>query len=66
MPLIISWPGVIEGGRVSDALVELVDLAPTICEAAGIEPEEGNAGKIPVADAHGQRAAVLSSGYGLQ
>ncbi len=45
VPLIISWPGVIEGGRVSDALVELVDLAPTICEAAGIQPEEGMQGK---------------------
>ena len=45
VPLIISWPGVIDGGRVSDSLVELTDIAPTLCEAAGIPVEEGMQGK---------------------
>ncbi len=36
VPLIISWPARIPGGRRSRALVELTDLAPTLCEAAGL------------------------------
>jgi choline-sulfatase len=38
VPLLIAGPG-IESGRVSDALVELIDLNPTICELAGL-PEQ--------------------------
>lgn len=45
VPLIIAWPSVIEGGRETDALVELVDIAPTLCEALGIQPYEGMQGK---------------------
>jgi len=36
--LIVSGPGGFHGGRVSDALVSQLDLYPTICELAGIEP----------------------------
>ncbi len=36
VPLIFSWPGQIESGLVSDALVELIDIAPTLLELAGI------------------------------
>ena len=36
VPLIISWPGISRDGAVSQALVELIDLAPTIYEAAGL------------------------------
>ena len=39
VPLIVSGPG-IEGGCVSDALVELIDVNPTICELAGLAPQE--------------------------
>ncbi|MFD2078208.1 Arylsulfatase A [Actinopolymorpha cephalotaxi] len=35
MPLLVSWPGVIEPGSVSDRLVSWVDLAPTFCSIAG-------------------------------
>ena len=45
VPLLISYPKSIEKGRVCDALVELTDLAPTICEAIGTEPYEGIQGK---------------------
>ncbi|MEM7533756.1 MAG: sulfatase-like hydrolase/transferase [Chloroflexota bacterium] len=38
VPLIIAGPGIQEG-VVSDALVELIDLNPTICELAGL-PEQ--------------------------
>ena len=37
VPLIFSWPGEVVQTRVSDALVELVDIAPTLLEASGIE-----------------------------
>ncbi|HEX8234861.1 MAG TPA: sulfatase-like hydrolase/transferase [Abditibacteriaceae bacterium] len=33
VPLIISWPGVVQANQRSSALVELVDLAPTLLEA---------------------------------
>ena len=39
VPLIVSGPG-IKGGRASDALVELIDVNPTICELAGLPPQE--------------------------
>jgi arylsulfatase A-like enzyme len=36
VPMIIRWPGRYKAGLRSDALVEMVDLAPTLLEAAGI------------------------------
>jgi len=39
VPLIVAGPGV-EGGRVSDALVELIDVNATICELAGAGGQE--------------------------
>ena len=45
VPLIAALPGRIPGGRVSSALVELTDLAPTILEAAGFPAEPGMQGK---------------------
>lgn len=45
VPLIIAWPGKFPGGRVSDALVELVDLAPTLCDAVGIPIHPGMQGR---------------------
>lgn len=46
VPLIVAGPG-IEGGRVSDALVELIDLHLTICALAGVPfPEEMDACSI--------------------
>ena len=35
VPLFIQWPGVAPGGRVIEDFVNLMDLAPTILEAAG-------------------------------
>ena len=37
VPMIWRWPGHAQAGLESDALVELVDIAPTLLEAAGIE-----------------------------
>jgi choline-sulfatase len=39
VPLLAAGPG-IPGGRTSDALVELIDLNPTICELAGLPAQE--------------------------
>lgn len=37
VPLMISWPGDFQHNIVSDALVELLDLVPTLYEALGME-----------------------------
>jgi arylsulfatase A len=34
VPLIVSWPAVIQAGRVSGDLISSVDILPTICQAA--------------------------------
>jgi arylsulfatase len=39
VPLLIAAPD-IEGGWVSDALVELIDINPTLCELAGLPAQE--------------------------
>ncbi|HQZ11890.1 MAG TPA: sulfatase-like hydrolase/transferase [Devosia sp.] len=44
VPLAISWPGQIPA-RTIEGLVELVDLAPTLLEAAGLPVYEGMQGK---------------------
>jgi arylsulfatase A-like enzyme len=36
VPFVISWPGVIPQGRVSDELTDLSDVLPTVVEAAGL------------------------------
>lgn len=38
--LAASWPGIISPGRVIDDFVNLMDLAPTFCEAGGIDIPE--------------------------
>ncbi len=45
VPLIISQPGVIPADERSAALVELVDLAPTLLEAAGLPVYAGMQGR---------------------
>lgn len=37
VPLIVSWPAVIKGGRVCADLVSSTDFLPTICAAAGAQ-----------------------------
>ena len=39
VPLIVGGPGLPRGG-VSDALIELIDLNPTLCELADLPPQE--------------------------
>ncbi|MEE2658904.1 MAG: sulfatase-like hydrolase/transferase [Candidatus Latescibacterota bacterium] len=37
VPLVLSWPGRFSQGLVADGLVELIDLAPTLLDLAGVE-----------------------------
>lgn len=45
VPLIISGPGILSTGARSEALVELVDLAPTLLEASCIPQQPGMQGR---------------------
>lgn len=45
VPLIFAMPDTIPTGAVSGALVELVDIAPTLCDAAGLNIPPGVQGK---------------------
>jgi arylsulfatase len=45
VPLIVRWPKRFKKGLKVDALVELVDLAPTLLEAAGVPAEVGMQGR---------------------
>lgn len=38
VPFIVSWPDIVESGRVSDAIAMNIDLLPTIAAAIGVEP----------------------------
>ena len=52
VPLVVSWPGHLREGAVSDALVELVDLPATLFEAAGLETPAQDQGRslLPLLD----------------
>lgn len=43
--LAARWPGKIPSGRVVDDMINLMDLAPTFLQAAGMEPPECMSGK---------------------
>jgi arylsulfatase len=45
VPLILHWPGKITAGRTSHALVELMDIAPTLLDAAGLARSQGMQGR---------------------
>ena len=44
VPLIVRWPGRFSSGSQVSELVELLDLAPTLCDLAGIGSEPGYQG----------------------
>lgn len=50
MPFLIRWPGVIEGGVRSEALIQNIDYAPTFLEMAGVPIPEAIQGRslVPV------------------
>ncbi len=58
IPLIAAGPGVPQGGLRRDP-VSLIDLAPTICDAAGLaSPEEGFSGRSLLAPAEPGRTVI--------
>lgn len=36
VPLVVNWPGAINGGSVCSDLIDFTDILPTLCQAAGI------------------------------
>jgi len=40
LPFIVRWPGVVEPGSSSEAMVSLMDLLPTALESFGVEPTD--------------------------
>ena len=69
VPLILSWPGHFQSGLVSDALVELVDLTPTLLDAIGMPKPERVQGDSflnicrGVADPHDHKDYVYTEYY---
>ena len=69
VPLIVAGPG-IEGGRTSDALVELIDVNPTICQLAGLPPQENidamSLGPVLRGETDGHRTEAVSAIRGFR
>ena len=69
VPLVMAWPGVIRQDLKCTALVELVDLVPTLLEAAGINSPAGVQGRslLPICkgntDPSTHRSHVYSEYY---
>ncbi len=63
VPLIIRWPGKFKAGLRSDALVEMIDLAPTLLDAAGVPVPSGVQGRSLTGVLTGQTAAHRDSIY---
>ena len=67
VPLICSWPGHVREGSVCDALVELMDIAPTLLELAGVAAPERMQGRslwpLLTGQAQTHRAYVRSEYY---
>jgi arylsulfatase len=63
VPLMIRWPGRFKQGTKVDALVELVDLAPTLLEAAGIPVSSGMQGRSLMPLLMGQTSEHRDSVY---
>ena len=68
VPLLIRWPGHVRAGLVSDALVELLDLPPTLYEAAGLPTpywvQGRSLGRLLTGETTRHRDAVRCEYYG--
>lgn len=62
----VRWPGEVEPGSVSDALVEYVDVVPTLLEAAGLPRPEVLDGRSFLPVLIGQAATHKTHVFGLQ
>ena len=66
IPLIIKYPNSRDAGQTTDRLVNNIDLAPTLCRAAGCEPAETMHGKDLAADTDGHDIAFSETHGGRQ
>lgn len=62
--LIMRGPSGIDGGRVLDALVSQVDLYPTLCEIAGVEPPDWLEGRSLLPLLRGEAGTVRDELFG--
>ena len=66
VPLFIRWPGRMPSGRVHDGFVShAIDLATTLCTAAGLTPPESFQGRDLVADVNGNGPAEREDIFGM-
>lgn len=63
VPLMIRWPKHFQGGRKVDALVELVDIVPTLLDTAGIPVPSGVQGRSLMPLLSGQTTTHRDSVY---
>lgn len=64
VPLIVSWPGRVPGGKVDTSMVNLVDLVPTLLELQGVAvPRAMQGNPLPTVTNAAPRAAAYSE-YG--
>ena len=62
VPMFVVWPGVVEAGGKSDAMVSLVDVLPTLVEIAGGTPPADVDGRSFAAALRGQEFAGRDGG----
>lgn len=63
VPMLWAWPGRVRADIQSDALVELVDIAPTLLDAAGLAPSARIQGKSLLPLLQGQIATDMHKKY---
>jgi choline-sulfatase len=61
IPLLIRWPGRIPAGLVTDALVESIDVFPTVLDAAGVSNSVRQAGRSLWPLLRGETASLRDS-----
>ena len=57
MPFVVRWPGRVQAGTVTDAMVSFVDVLPTFVEAAGQKPQDDLDGRSFLAVLDGKAKA---------
>lgn len=62
VPLIVKWPRQRDAGRVCERLVSNVDLAPTLCLAAGLQPAAEMHGEDLRGEPQGREIVFCESG----
>ncbi len=62
VPLVIKWPDGRRAGSVSQRLVSNVDLAPTLCRAAGLQPAAEMRGEDLGTEGPGARSSSANTG----